>query len=240
MRGQGGRKAAQNFRRDVCKRDIGRDLSLADEVGALYGTPVGNAVKHAVVLGAVRRNGVDISQVCALCTQKDGRYAQNTASAAHVEADALGREILLQELQTHGGSLVLTRAERHIAVQPDGHLLRLFFILYPLGHDDHAAADVNGTEVFAPYLYPVVALYRARGYLERAERHAACAIFFHFLDIGAYLRHICGRILDGDEGLYERLARVMREILVHIVPIHDLIPLQGDDVLHVGDGHAVI
>ena len=135
---------------------------------------------------------------------------------------------------------MLARAESHFAVEQHSHLFGLFFVLYPLGHHHYPAAYVYGAEVFAPNLNPVVALHRACGYLQRAERHTAAAIFAHFVDIGAYLRHICGCILNGDERLYERFARVAGELLVHIVPIHNLVALERDYVFDVGDCHAVV
>ena len=91
MCGQSGRKAAQHIGGDVRKRDIRHYLALANQVGALYRALIRHAVELAVVRRAVGRDGVDIGEICALRTQKDGRYAQNTASATHVEAHAFGR-----------------------------------------------------------------------------------------------------------------------------------------------------
>lgn len=75
VRGQSGRKAGKNVRRDVCKHYVGNYLAIAYKVGALYSSLAVNAVKLAVMRRAVRRHAVDIGKICALSTQKDGRYA---------------------------------------------------------------------------------------------------------------------------------------------------------------------
>ena len=118
--------------------------------------------------GALDGDGVDVGEVANFSAQLRRGYAQNAAAAADVQNDVARLQIILHELHAEGSRLVLARAERHVGIEQDNLFARLLFILYPLGYDDDLP-QMNGTEVLAPNIYPVVPLDLALRSLESAE-----------------------------------------------------------------------
>ena len=183
---------------------------------------------------------VDIRQIGEFCAQFYAGDAEDTAAAADVYHRVARFQILLQQFEAHGGRFVLARAERHVGIEQHDDLARRGVVLYPFGTDDHALPYVQGTEMLFPHVYPVIPLDLAAGKFQRTERNKALAALFEQFEIGADAADVLLRDIQREIAFDENVLAFLRQVVVHVIPEGALVPLQGDDVVHVADGNAVI
>ena len=69
----------------------------------------------------------------------------------------------------------------------------------------------------------------------------ARAAFAQSVEVGHDLPDFFVRNVEGQKAFDEHVAaRLLAKVVVHVVPEGALVVLQGDDVVHVGDGDAVV
>ena len=96
----------------------------------------------------------------------------------------------------------------------------------------------KGRKCFFPDIDPVVAVHLAPRRFQRAQGEGAA--LFELFDIPYNGADVLVGDVDGQKALDEDVSRRAGDVVVHIIPKGALVALQGDDVVIVAHGDAVI
>ena len=130
---------------------------------------------------------------------------------------------------------MLARSERHKGIDLHHRFARFRGIVEPRGTNDDFAY-VKGAEVFFPRFDPRVALHFPQYHFQRSDVYLR--VFLEIAERGKNLR-FGFRIVRLDVAFAEYFRR-LKKFFVYIVPRAALGLGKGDDVVHVGNRHAVL